>query len=391
MRMKMRKMRLNGWLALAFMLLAAVATIPTAADASTAKGTVIENRATVTYDAGGVAQTPVTAAAFVTITLVQGAPNVTVNTVSATTINQGQSTTISYYVSATSNGPETYTFGSGSAVVSNMSAAGTGGATTPLSFSLGATTLAANAAIGATTIKVPYDQVAALTDVNGIAPGDTIIIGGNPYVVAAAGINKTNATLWGDANYNLVTITLTSAIAVTAGTAGQVVGERTTFSVTYTSGTVSVGQVTGTYNENGTASSGGPTGTSPNTLITVNKPALTVAKEVSVDGGTSYSSTGNAAPGVSLIYRITITNSGGGDATLVQITDTLPPYLTYVSGASKYATSVATTYAAATALTEGAGGFTFVGSTVTYNPGSPGVGTVTPAGVLVLFYRCMIN
>lgn len=386
----MRKMRINGWLALAFMLLAAVVTIPTAADASTAKGTVIENRTTVSYDAGGVAQTPVVASALVTITLVQGTPNVTVNTVSATTINQGQSTTIGYYVSATCNGPVTYTFGSGSAIVSNMSAAGTGGATTPLTYSLGATTLATDASIGATTIKVPYDQVAAVTDVNGIAPGDTIMIGGNPYVVAAGGISKTDATTWGNANYNLVTIALTSAIAGTAGTAGQVVGERTTFSVTFSSGMVSLGQISGTFNEYGTAVSGGPTGTSPNTLIMVNKPALAVSKEVSVDGGAIYSATGNATPGTSLIYRITITNSGGGDATSVQITDTLPPYLTYVSGVSKYAQSAATTYAGATALTEGAGGLTFAGSTLTYNPGGA-VGTVAPAGVLVLFYRCTIN
>ncbi len=379
--------------ALAFMFLTTLVIMPTAADASTAQGTVIQNRATVNYnDAGGTAQPAVTVSADVTVTLVQAAPNVAVSTVSSATINQGNTTTITYNVTATSNGPETYTFGSGTANVSNMNPAGTGGATTPLSFTLGATTLAANASIGATTIKVAYNPTDPGTSVNGITAGDVIVIGGNPYTVAVGGIDKTNATTWGNANYNLVTITLTSAIAGTAGTAGQVVGERTTFSVTYTSGTVDTGFTTGTFNANGTAKSPtGPTGTSANTLITVNKPSLTVSKTVSVDGGTSFAATGNAAPGTSLIYKITITNSGAGDATSVRITDTLPPYLTYVPTVSKYATSAATTYAAATGLTEGAGGFTFAANTVTYNPGSPGLGTVTPGNVLVLFYRCTIN
>lgn len=393
MKMSMKQMRMNTWLVMAFMLLTAVVTIPTTADASTAQGTVIQNRVTVSYnDSGGAAQTPVTASADVTVTLVQGAPNVTVNTVSSATINQGQTTTITYFVTATSNGPESYTFGSGTANVSNMNPAGTGGATTPLNFSLGATTLSAAAPIGATTIKVAYNPADPAGSVNGIAPGDSIVIGGNPYTVAAAGISKTNATVWGDPNYNMVTITLTAAIAGTAGTAGQVVGERTTFSVTYTSGSVDTGFVTGTFNANGTAKSGtGPTGTSANTLITVNKTQLSVQKLVSVDNGSTYAATGNAAPGTSLIYKIVITNSGAGNATTVQISDALPPYLTYVAGQSKYATAAATAYTAATGLSEGAGGLTFAANTITYNPGSPGLGTVAPSGVLVLFYRCTIN
>jgi len=390
----MRMMRMNRCLALAFTLMAALVTMSTNADASTAQGTVIENRATVNYnDAGGTPQTAEVAIAQVTVTLVQAAPNVTA-AVATATVSQGSTTTITYTVTATSNGPETYNFGSaaGSAAATNMSAVGTGGSYTPASFGLGATTLAANAAIGATTIKVAYNPADPAGSVNGIAPGDTIVIGGNPYVVAVAGIDKTDAATWGNANYNTVTITLTAAIAGSAGTAGQVVGERTTFTSTYSSGTVGGGGNSGTFTVAGTAKSGtGPTGTSGDTTITTNKPALTVAKTVSVDNGTNYAASGNAAPGTSLIYKITITNSGAGDATSVRITDALPLYLTYVAGQSKYATSAATTYAAATGLTEGAGGFTFAANTVTYNPGSPGLGTVAPTGVLVLFYRCTIN
>jgi len=390
------KMLLKGLpcLLLAVVLCALCIAGPTAADASTAQGTVIQNRATVSYnDAGGAAQTPVTVTADVTVTLVQAAPNVTASVATAT-VNQGSTTTVTYTVTATSNGQETYNFASaaGVGVPVNMTAVGTGGAAAPASFALGASTLAANAPLGATSIKVPYNPTDPAGSVNGIAPGDTIVIGGNPYVVAVGGIDKTNATVWGDPNYNMVTVTLTSAIAVTAGTAGQVVGERTTFNVTYSSGTVGGGGNSGTFTVAGTVKSGtGPTGTSGDTTITVNKPALTVTKQVSTDGGVTFAATGNATPGTSLVYKITITNSGAGDATSVRITDALPPYLTYVAGQSKSATAAATAYAAASALTEGAGGFTYAANTVTYNPGSPGLGTVAPTGVLVLFYRCTIN
>lgn len=390
----MKRNQVRTWLCLVTALLLALPVIlPGSADASTAQGTVIENRVTVNYkDAGGTDQAPVTVAAKVTITLVQGTPNVAVSSVSSATINQGQTTTITYNVTATSNGPETYTFGSGSANVSNMNPAGSGAAPVPASATLGATTLAVNAPIGATTIKVPYDQVAAATSVNGIAPGDIIVIAGNPYTVAVGGIDKTNATVWGDPNYNMVTITLTSAIAGSAGSAGTVVGARSTFTATFSSGTVDTGFTSGTFNVNGTAKSPtGTIGTSFNTLITTNKPSLTVQKLVAVDGtGTVFAATGNAAPGTSLVYKIVITNSGTADATSVRITDSLPSYLTYVAAQSRYATSAATTYAAATALTEGAGGFSFVGNTVNYNPGGV-LGTVTPGNVLVLFYRCTIN
>jgi len=45
-----------------------------------------------------------------------------------------------------------------------------------------------------------------------------------------------------------------------------------------------------------------------------------------------------------------------------------------VHGSGKHATSAATTYADATALTEGAGGYSYTAgtSTVAYNPGRPG-------------------
>lgn len=394
----MKQSLFGKWAAVMLMGIAALLAQPAHSMASTAQGTVIENKVTVSYnDAGGGSPQSVTASAFVTVTLVQGAPNITASSGTAA-VNQGATTNITYTVTATSNGQETYNFGSaaGSVAASNMTAVGTGGAAAPLSFSLGATTLAANATIGANTIKVPYnplDTLAANSSINGIAVGETIIIGGLPYQVAS--ISKTNANVWGDPNYNMVTITLGSNITV-ADTAGQVVGERTTFQITYSSGTVGGGGSSGTFTVAGTAKSAtGPTGTSSDTTITASKPpSLGVTKEVSTDGGVTFFATANAAPAATLVYRITVANNGGSNATSVKITDTLPPYLTYQAGQSKYATSVATTYAAATALAQGVGGYDFgttTANTITYNPGSPGIGTVAPAGVLVLFYSCKIN
>lgn len=377
--------------------IAALLAYPAQSMASTAQGTVIENKVTVSYDAGGGVTQTATASAFVTVTLVQGAPNITASSTSAA-VNQGATTNIVYTVTATSNGQETYNFGSaaGSVAATNMTTVGTGGAASPLSFSLGATTLAANAGIGANTIKVPYnpvDTLVANSSINGIAVGDTIIISGLPYQVAS--ISKTNANVWGDPNYNMVTITLGSNITV-AASAGQVIGERTTFQVTYSSGTVDSGGTSGTFTVAGTAKSAtGPTGTSNDTTVTTSKPpSLGVTKEVSIDGGTTFFASASAAPASNLVYRITVTNNGGSNATSVKITDTLPPYLTYIAGQSKYATSAATTYAAATALTQDVGGYDFgttTANTITYNPGSPGIGTVAPGSVLVLFYSCKIN
>ena len=43
------------------------------------------------------------------------------------------------------------------------------------------------------------------------------------------------------------------------------------------------------------------------------------------------------------------------------------------------------------ALTDGSGGYTFVGNTVAYNPGGP-TGTVAGSGgVLILFFQAKIN
>ncbi|MBS2023193.1 MAG: hypothetical protein JST92_12330 [Deltaproteobacteria bacterium] len=361
----------------------------TQARASTASNTQISNTATVNFnDAGGAAQTPVTsAAAVITVQLVASAPNI--NTPANISVSQGGANgTLTYTITGTANGPDTYNLAAGD-TQTNLTG---GSATFPggTSITLNATTLAAAAPIGATTITVPYDQVASTASINGLTPGSTIVIGGNTYVIAAGGINKTNS-----ATTNTVVITLTTAIAGTAGVAGQVVPEQKTFTVSVAPGTVTTGG-SGTQGITVTATSTADntkTGTSGTTTVTTNRPTLTVTKLVSTDNGATFVAAANAPPGTSLIYKITATNTGSTNATQVSFTDVVPLFLTYQNGTGKFATSTATTYSGATTLTEGSGGYSYTAGTqtVAYNPGGA-TGTVAGSnGVLILFFRATIN
>ena len=368
--------------AVAGVLGAAALLLPAGAFASTAANTTITNTASVSYnDAGGTAQTPVTATATVTVILVPSA--VTLTSPPAQTISQGTNATLSYTITSTANGLDTYNLSS-TATPGNDSAVTP---TLPANITLGGSTLAAPANNGDTSILVPYDGVGGAT-VNGLAVGSVIVVGGNAYTIS---------TITKNPGANTVTIGLGAGGPIAGGAvaAGQIVGERKVFTETVPSGVVTSG-TSGTQTVSTTATSA----TSPNpsttqttpTVITVNRPTLTVTKLVSTDNGVTFGASGNAVPGTSLIYKITATNTGTTQAQQVAFTDVVPLYLTYVAGTGKFATAAATTYAASTALTEGAGGYTFTAATTTvaYNPGGA-TGTVTGGGVLVLFFRATIN
>ena len=362
------------------LLLAAIALAPAAAFASTAANTVINNTASVSYnDAGGTAQTPVTASASVTVTLVPSA--VAITSPANQTIGQGTSATLTYTVTATANGPDTYNLTS-TATPASLTAVTP---SLPANIVLGGTTLAVAAANGDTAITVPYDNSVAVT-LNGIAVGSTVVIGGNAYAVSS--ITKNAGT-------NTASIGLASAIAGGAVAAGSIVGERKTFTETVPSGNVTSGS-SGTQTVSTTATSASapnPAATQATpTVITVNRPSLTVTKLVSTDGGASFGASGSAAPGTTLVYKITANNTGATAASQVAFTDVIPAYLNYVAGSGKFATAPATAYGAATALTEGAGGYSYTAGTTTvaYNPGGA-TGTVAGGGVLVLFFEAKIN
>jgi hypothetical protein len=298
-------------------LIGAVALTASSALASTASNTVITNTATVNFnDAGGNAQAAVTATASVTVSLVAAAPNV--SSPANQTIAQATNATLVYTITGTANGPDTYNLAASDTPSNVTAVTPTFPGGSPIS--LGGTTLAANAAIGATTITVPYDNVVSNASINGLFPGNTIVIGGNPYVIAAGGINKNSAA-------NTATITLTAAIAGVAGTAGQVVPQQLVVNVTVPSGNVTAGG-SGTQTISLSATSVfdntkiGTQGTA--TVVTVNRPTLTVTKTVSTDNGVTFGASGTAAPGTSLIYKIVATNTGSTSASAVQFTDVVP-------------------------------------------------------------------
>jgi uncharacterized repeat protein (TIGR01451 family) len=362
---------------------AAAALAPSAARASTAANTTITNTVSVAYnDAGGVPQAAVTAQASITVTLVAATPLlVRAGDVSA---SQSQDVTLTYTITATANGPDTYRV-TAAAAMSQMQAAAT--PTLPADFVLGGTTLAADATAGSLTILVPYDGVAANTSVNGLAPGDTVVVGGNPYQIAANGIAK-------DAVANTATITLTSAIAGEVVFAGSVVGEQDTFDVVVGTGLVAGTNVSGTHSVTATVTSTTSAAATVTqgtaTVITVTRPMLTVTKLVSTDDGATFGATGNAPPGRVLVYKIVVSNGGASDANAVVISDTLPAFLTYEPGA-KLGTSAGAAYgdAGLTDLTDNSGGYTVAGGSLSYAAGT--LGSAPGSNVLVLFYRARIN
>lgn len=360
----------------------AVGLLSLQAMASTAANTVISNTATVKYnDAGGLAQTPVDSLPVnVTVTLVPSA--VTLSSPANQAIAQGTSATLTYTITSTANGFDTYNLSS-TATASNDSAVTP---TFPANITLGGTTLAAAANAGDTAITVPYDGIPGST-VNGLSAGSVVVVGANAYTVAT--VTKNSAA-------NTVTIALSAAIAGAAQPIGAVVGERKTFTETVASGTVTTGpsgsQTVSTTVVSATLPAATATQATP-TVITVNRPTLSVTKLVSTDNGATFGASGNAQPGTVLIYKIIASNTGVTDASAVTFSDVVPQYLTYQAGTAKYATASATTYSAATGLTEGTGGYNYAANTVAYNPASAGssVGTVPGGSVLVLFFQAKIN
>ena len=126
-------------------------------------------------------------------------------------------------------------------------------------------------------------------------------------------------------------------------------------------------------------------------------PNLTVLKEISTDGGVTFTTTpatgGN--PGATLTYRITVTNGGTGNATSVVIVDPKPTYTSYVANSAKRATGAPVTYAAApttlTDLNAADDGFDY--GVTTPGVATYSVGTIAPgAGNAVqLFFKVTVN
>jgi hypothetical protein len=319
----------------------------TASFANTAANTAIVNKAVLTYNGGLTAQSSVT----VVVALVPSKPNATIspaNGVYTSVDNQPLSNTV--MVTATANGPATYTVApSVSAPVNTTAPSVSGGA----SISLGATITAGTGS--ATSIVVPAPNGAATTNnspVNGIGVGSIIVFTINSTIYA----EQVTSTVYNSAS-NTFTINFGTALAaadVAGNVAGLQVGERQQVTLTAKPGTiVALGSnITSTISADVSAAVfGAGFSTAPTTVdtwtstpptISFQKYSRNVTSKVAgtsaphsnanIEGNTGagslpyFTSGVVGAPGEIIEYIVEASNSGTSsfDLTNCAISDTLP-------------------------------------------------------------------
>lgn len=257
--------------------------------------------------------TPITASVDVTVLLVPAAATVIAPT--TVTAAEGQTATLTYQIRANANGPDAYTFNVPTSVATNVT--GSSAPTTPVGITLGATAAAAPAAIGASTITVPADGTAN-NSLNGIVAGDSIVIGGNVYVVSSI-----TDTATGNQTITLAS-PLTTAVAV-----GDQIGEQQSFTVSMTAGVVTSPATAGTevISVVSKDSAGNP---SAAVTGTINVVKVVFIKSVSVNGGAFLTTLQNVKSGDTLTYRMIAQVPANSTLNGVTFTDTIPPFMTYV-------------------------------------------------------------
>ncbi len=385
-----------------FSLALAFAASAGSAWANTAANTHIINNATLSYNDGTGTRTA-TASVTVTVALVPAIPTVAPGPPQSTSYN-GPATplTNSFTVTATANGPDTYSVTSAITGSTNTTSP-TATPQAPTVY-LGATVTLAGSTT--TVITVPSDGVSN-NIVNGIQAGSTVVIGIDTRTVQSVTDNATLTSI----------ITLTAPLA-SAPAAGVVVAEQKTVLVNVTAGTITTTGTNVTVTKNVTITSTtnpGITVTSGTVTDTYTSGAASLAKYVRVvkpspPAGTGspyvYNSTNyyqagiTAAPGETLEYILVATNSGSGPVTAAVATDALPTtYVTLVPNA--YAanrevtyvneTGVATTYSAANdtdQATYAAGILTvYVGAGSTNSAG----GSIPATTFVLVLYRVTVN
>lgn len=308
--------------------------LPKQAAANTAAFNIIHNTATVSYqDAGGHTQTPITATADVTVSLVQAAATLTAP--DNQDINGGLPVTYNYTITATANGLDNYVLTSPTTESAGISGSGVvvnGGTGT---VALGATTFVSIDG-GRTVITVPNDN-ASDGIVNGLVADDLVVIGGVQYQIAS--VSDT-----GPAPGATSTITLTGALPAGDPAVGAVIGERKAFTVVVTPGTVSNATIDQTIAVVLTATAGAAVSTD-STTTTVKAVALDVKKYVrnvttgtagttvhAINGANYYETGVTGAPGEILEYVIAITKpASSSEAKNIIISDPIPAFTHYVT------------------------------------------------------------
>jgi uncharacterized repeat protein (TIGR01451 family) len=366
--MTARWIRRTG-IVLGLMLLAAAH----AARAQTPEGTVITNTATVSFtDANNNTYTPVSASVSVTVGFTAGLSLTGAASVGPASPSTADTLTFTYT-----------NLGNGNDSVRVTEAISVGGVITVTGYRVNGTTYGTLAALntdlagilvaqgGTLVVKVVYNVASGTGGVSTVytltgfsrrdgtktqAAATTVF----PSLVAGVAVtpkggqnlqelpsNATNYTFNftvrnsgnGPDNYTLAATKTGTAISVvsvngTAGSSGTISGlgsgVSATVPVVYTVLNVAAGTqdtlvLTATSVANNTISDVGKAD------LTVIKPAITVGKAAYRDDQTTLIGAGLVLPGEFIQYKVTVTNTGAGAATGVQIADALPATLTFSS------------------------------------------------------------
>ncbi|MDP2226514.1 MAG: hypothetical protein Q8J78_03445 [Moraxellaceae bacterium] len=314
------------------------------AHASTAATATVRNIVTVNYaDAASNPQTAITAAVDVTVNLVRANP--VLNAPVDITTDAATAAVYNYTITNASNGITTYDLTTSvDAQSAGISGSTAGVSVTPIT--LGGTTVAVGttiAAAGTTAITVPRDDTADTT-VNGIAAGDTIVIGGQVFTVASVVDAQVPASP-ANGPYT-TTITVNGNGTALPVNVADPIYERQSVTVTVTPGTVTDASVDQTIDVTFTvtdADNGAFLATDA-TVTTVSGVGLQVQKlvrnvdtavvgsgVVSYFGVDYYSGGVTGNPGQVLEYLVVVSKTGAASATNVRVSDPIPPFTTYIA------------------------------------------------------------
>ena len=325
------------------------------AQANTAANTTISNTASLTYT--GLA-TPITAQVDLTVSLLASAPTVSAPT--ANTVALGSSSTMTFTITTTANGPEAYNLSSTAVTPTNVTGTSAPAAVTfnqggpnITSVTLGATTVAATVAAGDTAFTVPSDGYADAS-VNGLVAGDTIVVDGYTYTIASIVDNAT-----GTSTVNLTTpvsaaaaTSLNTASGVLGGGIGVLIAEQQTFdtvlptvgtAITTPGNPTSVDTTVQGASSSVPALTGSATATTNIVQVTFDKYVRNVTTPTTPNGsevllnGFNYYPTGNvtANSGETLEYAIVVTTPASGGVSGAAINDTLPAFTSYVANSTR--------------------------------------------------------
>jgi len=334
----------------AFAFVVVAIALPQQASAVTSGDATIHNAVTVSYKSG-TSTLSATANINVTVATIGAAPTITVST--GQIVAAGASVTNTYTVRSNTNGPDTYTPGNAvnteAATITGTTAGTLGGA-----FDLWAGHVLSS---GANTISVPAGAVTGL--VANTSTIELLVSDGTGFVAQKYTVTNIAAgTVASTVNSTGVTTAETAAVltlspiggasAITAGTTSTVagniavgtqVGEYKSFTNVVNAGTPTTpgtdGSIASTVDVVTTA--GAITTTSPSVTTTVSSPSVTITKlsRNVTAGDVGFVGSGTKAkPNDVIEYQITVTNThASASATKVSISDAIPTYTTFKTGA----------------------------------------------------------